>query len=251
VKTFASPSKEKPDPNKTTGMFEAGEPVRGVSTELVYTSETKRAIYTGTAKEPAELLQKSGNIKAERITVDDSTRNLEAKGNVDQKFRTEAKSADGKTPGKPTQQTVKADSLVYDDAARTATYTGNATMTNDEGLTEGQKITVFLAKADKSIQRLEVEGPNDNVFAQLSGGNEVRGDRLTYDAATEMYHVFGKPVLVKSPAKDRSGCVISRGPEVKLNRRLNTVEWPPGRTDAVGTDELVKCEVSIRKPAGR
>ena len=178
VQTFASPSKEKPEPGKTTGLFEAGEPVRGFSTELVYTSETKRAVYTGTAKELAELLQKSGTIKAERITVDDSTRNLEAKGNVEQKFRTESKSADGKTPGKPTQQTAKSDSLVYDDAARTATYTGNATMTNEEGLTEGQKITVFLAKEDKSIQRLEVEGPNDNVFSQLSGGNEVRGDRL-------------------------------------------------------------------------
>ena len=87
----------------------------------------------------------------------------------------------------------------------------------------------------------------DNVFGELSGGYEVRGDRLNYDAATEIYHVIGKPVLVKSPNKDKSGCVISRGPEVKLNRRLNTVEWPPGRTDAVGADELVKCDVSIRK----
>jgi hypothetical protein len=92
-----------------------------------------------------------------------------------------------------------------------------------------------------------VEGPGDNVFAELSGGYEVRGDRLDYEAATDVYHVVGKPVLVKSPNKDRSGCVVSRGPEVKLNRRLNTVEWPPGRADAVGTDELVKCDVSIRK----
>jgi hypothetical protein len=91
----------------------------------------------------------------------------------------------------------------------------------------------------------------DNVFAQVPGGNEVRGDRLNYDAATDIYHVVGKPVLVKSPAKDRSGCVISRGPEVRLNRKLNTVEWPPGRADAVGSDELVKCDVSIRKSAGR
>jgi lipopolysaccharide export system protein LptA len=251
VRTIASPSKEKQDPTKTTGLFEAGEPVRGFSTELVYTSETGRAVYTGTAKERAELLQKSGYIYGERITVDDSTRNLEARGNVEQQFRTEGKSPDPKAAPRPAQQKVNADALVYDDTARTATYTGNVTMTNEDGLTEGQTITVHLAKADKSIQRLEVEGPNDHVYARLAGGNEVRGDRLTYDASTGMYHVFGKPVLVKSPAKDRSGCVISRGPEVKLNRRLNTVEWPPGRTDAVGTDELVKCDVSIRRPPGR
>lgn len=251
VQTLSNPSKPKPDEKRTTGLFEQGERVRGFSTELVYTSETGKAIYTGSAKERAELRQKSGYIFAERITVDDSTRNLEAKGNVEQEFRTEPGAADRGTQKKPTTQQVKANSLVYDDAARTATYVGGVTMKNEDGLTEGDKATVYFAKEDKSIQRLEVEGSADNVFAQVPGGHEVRGDRLNYDAATDIYHVVGKPVLVKSPAKDRSGCVISRGPEVRLNRRLNTVEWPPGRADAVGSDELVKCDVSIRKSAGR
>jgi hypothetical protein len=227
--------------------------VRGFAADLVYTSETGRAVYTGAGKEQAELRQtrSAGYIYADRIIVDDSTRNLDAKGNVSQQFReTPTKGADaGK---KPSMTSVTAGSLVYDDAARTAVYVGTVKMKNEEGMTEGDKITLFLGKEDRSIQRLVVEGPGDHVFGELSGGYEVRGDRLNYDAATEIYHVIGKPVLVKSPNKDKSGCVVSRGPEVKLNRRLNTVEWPPGRTDAVGTDELVKCDVSIRKaPAGR
>jgi lipopolysaccharide export system protein LptA len=251
VQTVASPSKDKPDRKNTTGIFEQGEPVRGFSAELVYTSETGKGIYTGSGKDRAELRQKTSYIFADQITVDDSTRNLDAKGNVKQVFQTESKAGDRGAEKKPTRQDVEANSLLYDDAARTATYVGRVTMKNDDGLTEGDKITVHLAKEDKSIQRLEVEGPGDNVFAQVPGGHEVRGDRLNYDAATDIYHVVGKPVLVKSPAKDRTGCVISRGPEVRLNRKLNTVEWPPGRADAVGSDELVKCDVSIRKSAER
>jgi lipopolysaccharide export system protein LptA len=252
VDTIANPSKKKPEEKKAPGLFEEGEPVRGEAAELVYTSQTGRAVYTGSAKEQANLRQTSGHIFADWIAVEDSTRNLEAKGKVSQKFRASARpSPPGSAPKKPTDQTVTANSLVYEDAARKATYLGAVTMKNDEGVTEGEKLTLFLAKEERSIERLEVEGPGDNVFAEMSGGYEVRGDRLDYEAATDIYHVVGKPVLVKSPSKDRSGCVISRGPEVKLNRKLNTVEWPPGRTDAMGTDELVKCDVSIRKPAGR
>jgi lipopolysaccharide export system protein LptA len=252
VDTIANPSKKKAEDKKTPGLFEEGEPVRGEGAELVYTSQTGRAVYTGSAKEQANLRQTSGHVFADWIAVEDSTRNLEAKGKVSQKFRASARpSAADSAQKKPTDQTVTANSLLYDDAARKATYLGAVTMKNDEGVTEGEKITLFLAKAERSIERLEVEGPGGKVFAEISGGYEVRGDRLDYDAATDIYHVVGKPVLVKSPARDRSGCVISRGPEVKLNRKLNTVEWPPGRTDAMGTDELVKCDVSIRKPAGR
>jgi lipopolysaccharide export system protein LptA len=253
VETVTSPASTKPDEKKAPGLFDEGEPVRGFAADLAYTSETGRAVYTGAGKEQAELRQtrSSGYIYADRIIVDDSTRNLDAKGNVSQQFReTATKTADAAK--KPSMTSVTAGSLVYDDAARTAVYVGSVKMKNEEGMTEGDKITLFLGKEDRSIQRLVVEGPGDNVFGELSGGYEVRGDRLNYDARTEIYHVIGKPVLVKSPNKDNSGCVISRGPEVKLNRRLNTVEWPPGRTDAVGTDELVKCDVSIRKtPAGR
>ncbi|HYN08642.1 MAG TPA: LptA/OstA family protein [Vicinamibacterales bacterium] len=248
VRTVANPSEKKAQDKKTPGLFEEGEPVSGVAAELVYTSETGRAVYTG-GKEQAELWQKSGRISADWIAVDDSTRNLEAKGKVNQKFRAAARPSDGGAQKKPTDQNVTANSLLYEDAARKATYVGAVTMKNEEGVTEGEKITLFLAKEERSIERLEVEGPGDKVFAEISGGYEVRGDRLDYDAATDVYHVVGKPVVVKSPAKDRSGCVISRGPEVKLNRKLNTVEWPPGRTDAMGTDELVKCDVSIRKSA--
>jgi lipopolysaccharide export system protein LptA len=249
IRTVASPSDKKSQDKKTPGLFEEGEPVSGVATELVYTSDTGRAVYTG-GKEQAELWQKSGRISADWIAVEDSSRNLEAKGKVNQKFRTEASSSGaGTAKSKPTEQTVTANSMLYEDAARKATYVGGVTMKNDEGVTEGEKITLFLAKEERSIERLEVEGPGDKVFADISGGYEVRGDHLDYDAATDIYHVVGKPVVVKSPAKDRSGCVISRGPEVKLNRKLNTVEWPPGRTDAMGTDELVKCDVSIRKSA--
>ncbi len=252
VKTLTNPSEKKPDEKKAPGLFEPGEPVLGEANELVYTSKTGKAIYTGAGKDQAELRQtKSGRIVADQITVEDETKNLEAKGNVSQDFRTEAKSEPG-APKRFTKNTVTAGSLLYEDGARRATYVTNVKMTNEEGVTEGDKITLLLGKEDRSIQRLEVEGPGDNVFSQLSGGYEVRGDKLNYDAATDIYHVIGKPVLVKSPSKDRSGCVISRGPEVRLNRKLNTVEWPPGRTDAVGTDELVKCDVSIRKsPAGR
>jgi lipopolysaccharide export system protein LptA len=254
VQSFANPSEKKEADKKQPGLFEEGEPVRGFSTELQYTSESGRAVYTGSAKEQAELLQKSGKIRADWIAVEDSTRNLEAKGKVYQEFQTEAKGSAtaAAAKAKPTKQTVTANSMLYEDAARKATYVGGVTMKNEEGVTEGDKITLFLAREERSIERLEVEGAGDKVFAELTGGYEVRGDRLKYDAATDIYHVVGKPVLVKSPAKDRSGCVISRGPEVKLNRKLNTVEWPPGRTDAMGTDELVKCDVSLRKPpAGR
>jgi lipopolysaccharide export system protein LptA len=250
VSTTANPQK-KPGDTKSPGLFDQGEPVRGSANELVYTHETGKAIYTGSSADQAQLRQpKAGNVTtADVITVVDSTRSLEAKGHVSQEFRSDNKSAGRDAPAKPTKQTVTSDSMVYDDAARTAVYVGAATMKNEDGLTEGDKLTLYLAKEEQTIERLEVEGKGDNVYAQMSGGYEVRGDRLDYEAATDIYHVVGKPVRVKSPAKDGKGCVISRGPEVKLNRKLNTVEWPPGRSDAVGADELVKCDVSIRKTA--
>jgi lipopolysaccharide export system protein LptA len=252
VETVTNPSPQKPDEKKAPGLFDEGEPVRGFAADLVYTKATGRAVYTGAGKDQAELRQtrSAGYIYADQIVVTDATRNLDAKGNVSQEFRETSAGRGGaqQKTSKPSLTRVTAGSLAYDDAARTAVYVGAVKMKNEEGMTEGEKITLFLGKEDRSVQRLLVEGPGDNVFAELSGGYEVRGDRLNYEAATEVYHVVGKPVLVKSPNKDRSGCVISRGPEVRLNRRLNTVEWPPGRTDAVGTDELVKCDVSIRKP---
>jgi lipopolysaccharide export system protein LptA len=253
VRTIANPQK-KPEDTKSPGLFDQGEPVRGSANELAYTDATGKAIYTGSSAEQAQLKQpKAGNVTtADVITVVDSTRSLQAKGHVSQEFRSEAKGTARDAPSKTSKQTVTSDSMVYDDTARTAVYVSGVTMKSDDGVTEGEKLTLYLAKEEQSIERLEVEGKGDNVYAQISGGYEVRGDHLDYDAATDIYHVVGKPVRVKSPNQDRSGCVISRGPEVKLNRKLNTVEWPPGRADAVGADELVKCDVSIRKTtAGR
>ena len=119
--------------------------------------------------------------------------------------------------------------MVYDDAARTAVYVGGATMKNEDGLTEGDKLTLYLAKEEQTIERLEVEGKGDNVYAgkvsvklgPMTAGFEGEAT-VTPDASGHICTIDGMGV-------DRRGG--SRG-HVKVTYRVE----PAGETTSVTVD---------------
>jgi hypothetical protein len=200
------------------GLFDGDQPVLGASQRLTYDSAAQRATYEGTDKELARVWQAEGNdVLARTIEVEQATNNLHATGRVDSHFTTDPKPASGRG-GAAQASTVyhaKADELRYDDASRTARYTGSsaaAELTGPNGTTAAKQIDVLLASASRTVDKLVADG---DVHLTSDSAREGRGDHLTYEAATDQYHLLGGPaqaVLPQAKADNTPpSCTLYRG----------------------------------------
>ncbi len=192
-------------------MFSGSQPVNATAGHLVYNRDTGRAEYTG----DAQLWQGQTSIKADAITLDESTGNLTASGKVRSVMRVESPapekpgpaapektSTNGGTGSAPTRRATDtiatAGDLVYDEAARRATYTTEARLVGEQGDLRGARIELYFDETGRGLDRLEAYDQVAFRSAPRPDGSTRwgHGARLTYFAADERYVLSGPRATV-------------------------------------------------------
>ncbi|MBA3948439.1 MAG: hypothetical protein H0X44_00650, partial [Acidobacteria bacterium] len=223
VRSTLKPGARKDRKEPRPSILEDDQPVNVTSRTLDYDGPTDRAVYTGDAR----LWQGDTVIQGDTIVLDDKTGNLEARGNVRGQFmiRDEAAKPDAPQP-KPT--VVRADTLVYVESRRQATFRGKtAKVTGPDGDIVGERIELFLQEDGNTLQRAEAY---ENVTARLDGGRVATGSRLVYDAKTRRYEMRGSPLTVRRRFVDKTRdgapttrCEETKGAALTFDRSADTV----------------------------
>ena len=179
---------------KVPGLLDDGEPANVTSAALDYDGGAGRATYTGGAR----LWQKDTAINADTITVDEKTGNLTASGQVRTSMPFEQLDTKTNTPRKVTSIATSKD-MVYDDAARRATYTTDAHVFGPQGDLTAVKIEMYMGEGAGALER--VEGYTDVTLK--ADDRTATGARLTYFAADEKYVMTGPSVTIDEPKQCR------------------------------------------------
>jgi len=239
---------------KPGALFDGNEPIIGTADALAFTKSSGTAIYTGTPRVQARLIQGESLVNADRIEYSDNTRNLNAAGRVDSTWFLDS-TTEGTASKQPQRQHVTADTMAYDESKRIAVYKGAPVhVETQDGKVEGRTVTFRLAETSRALETMRSE---TGVWATLSGGYEAVGHVLVYDARTDKYTVEGLPgsgeagtAKVKSPKSDSPAsnpmCNLSVGMRLQLDRRKNE-GLIPGEGLAPRDMTEISCSVSIRK----
>ena len=232
------------------GLFSGSEPTRGFSDELFYDPAAHKVRYVTRPKpggtQRAQVSQGDSVVNGEEIELNDETRDLTAKGRVDSVMLVADTTVGSTAKPKPAmrQYRLTADTLVYREAQRLATYTGNpATLKTNESDTSASTIALTLASEGRRLERLEARG---NVYTRLPDDREGVGDELIYDAALDQYTLRGRPVTLKS-RDEKGGCTRSTGAMVIFKGTVGTPTWPATRAGGGSSDVPMPCSESIRK----
>ena len=157
-------------------MLAQDKPVNVTSNQLDYDGGAGHAVYEGNAR----LWQDDTSVAADTIVVDDKTGNLEARSRV----RTEMMldEVDSKTGQRTSTRTHgTADTFLYDDAKRLATYTTNAHLIGAEGDVTAEKLELFLKPGANELERVEGYGKEGTVIVKESARTAYRGTPDLYD----------------------------------------------------------------------
>lgn len=230
VRSFIKPrQKSETNGSRMPVMLKQDQPVKVTANRLAYDGVAE-ANYTGNAL----LWQENGSrIAADSILLNDSTGNLTARTNVrttmiltDEDPKTRAR--------KPMETRASAESLVYDDAKRLATYTSappaTAQLTNIQGDVKGHRIDLFLKEGGGELERIEADAAVrvtvDRLFAV--------GKHLVYTADEDTYVLTGEPVVAiqkdeQGACKQTDGITMTyRRPNERLQRKTESL-----RVDAI------------------
>jgi len=223
-------SKAKAGTNGSTGttrlpaMLKSDKPVFVNANRLEYDG-TSNAIYTGDAR----LFQDQTSVAGDTITLDDKTGNLTATKSVRTVMFLD--DVDPKTKErKTTRTTAVADTLVYEDAKRIATYTGNESMqaniVGPQGDLTADRIQLFLKEGGNELERAEADGHVE----VKEGQRRAKGDHLTYTSADETYVMNGNPLEADRYAPGE--CSRTLGKTLRFRRGDDTliVDGIPGIT---------------------
>ena len=212
-------------------LLKQDEAVTITSNTLDYDGLAGRAVYTGSAR----LWQGDTTVRGDAITVDDKTGNLEATGNAQTDMTLDQ--VDEKTGVRtPTRTKGDAESFVYDDSKRLATYTIKAHMVGSAGDVTAEKLELFLKPAANELERAEGYGENGTVVVKEEG-RTASGARLTYTAKSETYLMTGTPVkVIETKAPD---CREHFGAVVTFVRAVDTVSMAGN-----GVNPLVQTRIA-------
>ncbi len=209
VRSAMTPASVKPSADRAQGvrrasMLQEDQPVYATSSELEYDGATRLAVYTALAPAQARLWQGDTTIQGDRVTVDDSTGNLAAKGRVASTLLVDQR--DEKTQAVRRVTSIgSADEFVFDDGLRRATYTGAAHVSGPQGDLRAARIELYLAAASRELDR--VEG-----YASVSlqdAARKASGDRLTYVSADGRYLMVGSPVKIEAECRETTGRTLT------------------------------------------
>jgi lipopolysaccharide export system protein LptA len=199
------------DSTRMPSMLAQDQPVSVTAAKMDYDGAAGVATYTGQAK----LWQDQTQVQGDVIVVDDHSGNLTARGHVRSvMFLEEIDAATNKKQA--VQTTATADTLVYEDARRLATYTTGPTaqahLVGSEGDVTAEQIELFLKEGSKQLDRAEAEGK----VTVIEEGRTATGQHLTYTPADETYVMTGAPVEIVE--KTPTACRISNATTIKFRK---------------------------------
>ncbi len=215
---------------KRPGMLKDDQPVNVTATHLVYDTGSHRATYSGEAR----LWQGETAVQGDTLVLDDQAGNLTANGNVRSAWR--LADTDPKTGQVETKTTIAtAADLVYDDAARRATYTTDARMNGPEGDVKADKIELYLEDGGGALERAEAYGS----VSLRSESRTSLGTRLSYFAADARYVMSGTPVRIfeQLPAE----CRETVGRTLTFFRSTDSISVDGNRERRTQTTSGGKC----------
>jgi LPS export ABC transporter protein LptC len=186
-------------PTKRPGLLKEKEPVNVMSDSLTYEEQSGRGVYKGKAR----LWQGDTSIQSDTITVDESKGDLSASGKVLTTLMLESSKPSTEATTKPT--IARAGSFTYADQDRRAHYETGAQMDGEQGNIRADTLTIFLAREDNSVDRLEATG---NVRASVDK-RVTTGTHLIYEPAEEKYIVTGSPVTLVSDCRESTGKTLT------------------------------------------
>jgi lipopolysaccharide export system protein LptA len=236
------------------GLFDGSQELVGTSDTFDYVKATGEARFGGKPKLPATLRQGKSEVLAPSIRLVESTRNLTAEGGVRSAWEFETGGSDGGKAGMKLHR-IAADSLVYDDASRTATYRGGpVTVTSPDGTIEADRAVFRLAAESRRLESLQAEADTPGefrVFAVLPGGHKAAGDRLTYDAATDTYVLEGKSARLLA-APDKGATPAAAGGEqcsLRTSARMTLTKGTIASADTGAPQAVVQvsCAYDVRR----
>lgn len=182
------------------GMLKDDQPANVTAAALDYDGALDKAIYTGGAR----LWQKDTAISGDTITIDESTGDLYASGQVRSTLPLEQ--VDSKTNEKKKVVSIaSAKDLHYQDAVRRATYTTDAHVNGPQGDLRAVKIELYLVEGGGSLEKAEAY---DQVNL-VADGRTAKGQRMTYFAAEERYLMTGSPVNIVEQCRDTTCKVLT------------------------------------------
>lgn len=205
VKSELSPTKSREAPgtsreSKRPSMLKADQPVIVTADELTYDAPAATASYVGNA----QLYQGDTFVKGNSILIDDDTGDLTAMGSVTTAIALEQ---EGKDKQKERVRTVaSASEFKYEEAARRATYTGDAHVIGPQGDLTAARIELYLKPSGDELERAEAYGD----VTLRDQNRKTTGDRMTYFSGDERYVVTGTPVtIVDECGRDTTGRTLT------------------------------------------
>jgi lipopolysaccharide transport protein LptA len=241
VRSTIRPQKDrKSGGGRVPSVLADDQPVNVTSNRLEYKGRDSAAVYTGSVT----LWQgKDTSIKGDTITIDDRTGNLSANGNVTTAFLVQDSAAKDQAP-KSVPTTGTAESFLYEDAKRLATYTGKAHIVGAQGDLVGQKIELFLKAGSNELERVEGYGANGEV--QVREGKRIaKGSHLTYTSADDLYLMIGAPVDI---TEEKDGkCTRTLAATARFNRTTDQarVEGSPSGKIPFRSETLAACPAGL------
>jgi LPS export ABC transporter protein LptC len=185
---------------KRPAMLQAEQDIFGTADHLEYMASARQAVYRGGAR----LWQDDASVMADEITLDEQSGNLTAKGAVRSVWTLEQASPGTEAPER-VPSIGAADEFVYDEAARRATYVGQARVSGPQGNLHAGRIELHLDETGRGLQRAEAY---DDVRL-VSEERTATGVRMTYFAADGRYIMNGTPVRIVEECRETTGKTLT------------------------------------------
>lgn len=184
---------------RTPALLADDQPLFASAGALEYDTQSRRATYTGRAR----LWQGATDIRAESVTLDEQRGDLTASGGVTSTLSLASSGGQAGPAGRGT--IARAQTLRYDDAARTATYTTGAQVSGPEGDLKADRIALVLAAGSRALARIDGHGA---VEARVAA-RQAYGTTLVYHAADERYVLTGSPVRFTEECRVTTGRTLT------------------------------------------
>jgi lipopolysaccharide transport protein LptA len=196
-------------------MLAQDKPVNVTANRLDYQGALGLATYSGNAR----LWQDGTTIKAATLILDDTKGNL--RGELEVTTLMMISEVDPKTKVRRETETIgRAQTFVYDDAKRLATYTTKANINGAQGDLRADTIELYLAAQSNELERAEADG----AVTVKEAGRTATGTHLIYTAANDTYEMtgtVGTPVIV---IEEKDGqCTRTQGTRLRFTRAVEGI----------------------------
>lgn len=175
---------------KMPSMLKEGEVIYATARELAYDGNSSKAVYTGDAQLWQNAPDAPTRIKGGTISIDQKSGDLTASGGVSTTTMMVREEKDKKRVREQSNGASK--DFRYEEAARRATYTGDAKLIGPQGDLTAAKIELYLRESGDEVDRAVANGK----VIYIENKRKTTGEHLDFfSQPTEHYILTGAPVV--------------------------------------------------------